>query len=73
MDENQDDEDELDGEITDQARELRRLEQFQQDITRLQLERDQLMHQATALNRANQTQRAIRQAKSQRERLLREI
>ena len=46
-DENQYDKDKKDGEITDQARELRKLEQFQQDITRLQQERDQLMHQAT--------------------------
>ena len=52
---------------------MRRLEQYQQDTVRLQREKDQLLQQATARNRADQTQRAIRQAEIQRIGLQREI
>ena len=62
-------EEDEDGEITDQARELRRLEQYKQDIARLQREKDQLLQWATARNRADQTQQTIRQAEIQRDRL----
>jgi len=52
-----------DGEITEQARNLKTLNQYQQDILRLQNEKEQLLRQAAAHNRAKWTQRAIREAK----------
>lgn len=57
------DEDE-DVEITEHARNLKRLDGFQQEIQRLQQQRDQLLQQAVARNRAKQTQNAIRQAEA---------
>jgi hypothetical protein len=39
------------------------LNHYQQDILKLQDEKDHLLKQAAARNRAEQTQRAIRQAK----------
>jgi hypothetical protein len=48
-------EEDEDGKITDPGRELWKLEQYQQDIVRLQRERDQLLQQAATRNRADQT------------------
>jgi len=62
-----------DGEISDQARDLRRLDIYQQQILKLQHEKDQLLKQAVARKRAEQICQAIRQAESHRERLIREI
>ena len=39
-----------DGEITEQARNLKTLNQYQQDILRLQNKKEQLLRQATARN-----------------------
>ena len=61
-------EEDKDGEITEHARELRKLDQYQQDITKLQREKEQLLLQAVARDRADQTQCAIWQAEIQRER-----
>ena len=44
-----------DGEIAEQGRNLKTLNQYQQDILRLQNEKEQLLRQATAHNRAEQT------------------
>lgn len=52
------DEDE-DGEITEPARDLRKLDQYQQEIVRLQQEKEQLLQQAAVRNRIEQTQQAI--------------
>ena len=41
-------EEDEDGEITEQARDLRKLDQCQQDIARLQREEEQLLQQAAA-------------------------
>ena len=62
-----------DGEITEQARNLKTLNQYQQDILRLQNKKEQLFRQATARNRSKETQRALREAKIQRDSLVREI
>ena len=66
-------EEDEDGEITKQARNLKTLNQYQQDILRLQNEKEQLLRQAAACNRSKQTQRALREVKIQRDRLVREI
>jgi len=66
-------EEDKDSEITEQARDLRKLDQYQQDIIRLQSKRDQLLPHAVVWNGVDQTQRAIRQAEIQRNRLQREI
>ena len=66
-------EEDEDGEIIEQARNLKTLNQYQQDILRLQNEKEQLLRQAAAHNRAKWTQRAIREAKIQRDRLAREV
>jgi hypothetical protein len=49
------------------------LDQYQQDILRLQHEKEQLLRQVAARNWAEQTQRAIRQAEIERERPVCEI
>ena len=56
-------EEDEDGEITKQAKNLKTLNQYQQDILRLQNEKEQLLRQAAARNRAEQMQMAIREAK----------
>ena len=66
-------EEDEDGEITKQSRNLKTLNQYQQNIVKLQIEKEQLLKQAIARNRGEQTQRAIREAKIQRDRLVREI
>ena len=66
-------EEDEDNEITKQARDMRKLDQYPHDIIRLQCEMDQLVQQAAARNRAEQTQQAVRQAECERERLVREI
>ena len=62
-----------DGKITEQARNLKMLNQYQQDILRLQNEKEQLLRQAAAHNRSEQIQRELREAKIKRDRLVREI
>ncbi|CAD6227058.1 unnamed protein product [Miscanthus lutarioriparius] len=62
-----------DSEITEQARNLKTLNQSQQDILKFQNEKEQLLRQAAARNRSEQTQRTIREAEIQRDRLAREI
>jgi hypothetical protein len=59
-------EEDKDDEITEQARNLKTLNQYQQDILRLQNEKEKLLRQAAARNRAEQTQRAIREAEKSR-------
>ena len=54
-------------------KDLKRLDQYQQDILRLQHEKEQLLRQAAVQNRAEQTQRPIRQAEIERERLVHKI
>ena len=49
------------------------MNQYQQDILILQNKKEQLLRQAATRNRAKQTQRAIREAEIQRDRLTREI
>ena len=44
-----------DGEIAEQGRNLKTLNQYQQDILRLQNEKEQLLRQATTCNRVKQT------------------
>ena len=56
-------EEDEDGEIIEQARNLKTLNLYQQDILRLQNEKEQLLRQAAARNRAEQMQMAIREAK----------
>ncbi|CAD6205464.1 unnamed protein product [Miscanthus lutarioriparius] len=41
-----------DGKITEQARNMKTLNQYQQDILRLQNEKEQLLRQAATYNRA---------------------
>ena len=48
-------EEDEDGEITKQAKNLKTLNQYQQDILRLQNEKEQPLKQAAARNRAKQT------------------
>ena len=48
-------EEDEDDEITGQARNLKTLNQYQQDILTLQNEKEQLLRQAAARNRAEQT------------------
>ena len=62
-----------DGKITEQAKDLKKLNRYQQDILRLQHEKEQLLRQAAARNKAEQMQRAIRQTDIERERLVHEI
>jgi hypothetical protein len=61
-DHNNDDQEDKDGKITEQAKQLKTLNQYQQDILRLQGKKEHLLKQAAARNKAEQTQRAIRQA-----------
>ena len=51
----QEEEEEVDGEITEQARNLKTLSQYQQDILRLQGEKEQLLRQTATRNRSKQT------------------
>ena len=63
IDQNSDEvEEDEDGEITEQARNLKTLNQYQQDIPKLKNE-EQLLRQVAAHNKAKQTPRAIREAK----------
>ena len=48
-------EEDEDGEITKQSRNLKTLNQYQQNIVKLQIEKEQLLKQAAARNRAEQT------------------
>jgi len=50
------------GKITEQARNLKTLNQYQQNILRLQNEKEQLLRLAAGHNRAKQMQRAIKEA-----------
>lgn len=58
----QDEDEEEDTKITEHARNLKRLDTYQSEIQRLQQQRDQMLKQAVARSRAEQTQNAIRQA-----------
>ena len=73
QDKNEVPEEDEDDDITEQARNLMMLNQYQQDILRLQNEKEQLLRQAAAHNRSEQIQRELREAKIKRDRLVREI
>jgi hypothetical protein len=73
QDQNNDGQEDEDGKITEQAKQLKTLNQYKQDILRLQDKKEHLLKQAITRNRAKQTQRAIRQAKIQRNKLAEEV
>jgi uncharacterized protein YlxW (UPF0749 family) len=69
----QDGNEDEDGKITEHARNLKRLDDYQEEIQRLQQQRDQLVQHAATHSRAEQTQSAIKQPELHRERLIKEI